>query len=609
MRGVDVVCLVYGSRVVGYRLSNNKDTYDIAKDLFEDVCREESLSIGVVESITLDNDNTIEIKNRLLFKLILNDLGVLRLGLVSKTGSGLDSLISRVDNYKERYCMDSINDFLADLNCNVLALFGVRRTGKTILMYQTIRNLVRSGVAANEIYYLSIEKDKMSSDDLYCYVTAILNSNVKYLFVDEITYCTDNIDFTSIFTEKYVDKKVVIAGTDSAVFLKPFETFLYDRVSLVHTSYVSFKEYNYLYDRGIDSYVKSGGILRNSKDYALGHDTEQFKMNGYDYFSTSVIDNMFSSFEKYDLGSDFPELQNLYYTDKNNLRYIIIKWLKSYGLELTLRVLRKSYRSGDIGNLKSGRQKCYNFSEENLVEFFNKYESLYRDYIHYEDKNDFTQNQIDELKTFLKKINCLVSIPCVGSEYVVPILFRYALYCDSVLVLQNNKDELLEILGAEVDIDDFSNVMLDTLEGELYEGIIYTDLKHLGVSYKKYRRSDSEEIDLIIGNDLYEIKHSDKIIAGQCRWLLNEGFTNTLAPQSLSVVYRGTTQDVMFSQKDAVKSIMDSRKTYNKKLEQEYENASSVKKVIHYINIEEFLKSSRHSLKSSGHSLVHSSVF
>ena len=35
---------------------------------------------------------------------------------------------------------------------------------------------------------------------------------------------------------------------------------------------------------------------------------------------------------------------------------------------------------------------------------------------------------------------------------------------------------------------------------------------------------------------------------------------------------------------------------------EEYENASSVKKVIHYINIEEFLK-------NSGHSLVHSSVF
>ena len=35
---------------------------------------------------------------------------------------------------------------------------------------------------------------------------------------------------------------------------------------------------------------------------------------------------------------------------------------------------------------------------------------------------------------------------------------------------------------------------------------------------------------------------------------------------------------------------------------EEYENASSVKKVIHYVNIEEFLK-------NSGHSLVHSSVF
>jgi hypothetical protein len=83
-------------------------------------------------------------------------------------------------------------------------------------------------------------------------------------------------------------------------------------------------------------------------------------------------------------------------------------------------------------------------------------------------------------------------------------MFRYALCCEAVLVLQKNQDKISKILGVEVDIGALSKIILNALEGEVYKSIIYTDLKQAGVSYWKYRHSDNEEIDLIIGNDLYE---------------------------------------------------------------------------------------------------------
>lgn len=599
---LSVVGLLNGDDLIGYRLhTNSNDNYDVHKSTFEDICDGLNLSLDVLECKKMyevssgifnsDNDDSIELKDEYLIKLLLNDIGKINLGMVSKTGNSLSTFIDKVSSYKERYCMSDIVSFLESDKCNILTLYGVRRTGKTILLYQIIKKLKEAGVSLNDIYFLSLSKDSISSDDLYCYVSAILNSNVKYLLIDEVTYCKDSIDFTSIFAEKFVDNKIIMAGTDSAVFIEPMSSFLYDRVDLVHTSYISFKEFNYLYDLALKDYINNGGILKSSTSYESTHyfDIERYVNLGLDYFSTSIIDNMFSCFEKYDMSKKFPELQELYFKDKNLLRVMIIKWIQMYGSELSLSILRRSFKSDDVGNLKDVCRRRLNFSPDKLNKFINKFESLFEQYIDYKDSVIFTSSQIKELKSFLRSIDCLIKVNFTNNEFIVPLMIRYGLYCEAILVLNENYDNLSTDLGSSFDFNLFQEIILNCLEGVIYEGVLFTDLYKSGKRFRKYRDDNGREIDLVIDSNLYEIKHSNKIIAGQCRWLLNDDFVSSLQPKSFNVIYSGSTKDVYFSQRDAVKSIIDSRKVHNKKLEDEYKSSSTVKKLIHYINIDEFL--------------------
>jgi predicted AAA+ superfamily ATPase len=582
MKTIEVYELVYNSTPIGFRLSINFfGTYDFLHAVFKHICASYGIKIVVISRLSVsysngkyytENDTAIEVLDSWLIKLLLNDLGKINLNLVSATGKSLTKFISKVSSFQERYCMQDIIKFLQSGNCNILTLYGVRRTGKTVLLYQTIKKLQQSGVDLNDIYFLSVMKNGIDSDSLYEIVEAILSSGIKYLFIDEITYCKGNIDFTSVFAEKYVDKKVILTGTDSAVFINPLDTFLYDRVELIHTSYISYKEFNHLYNLGIKEYISSGGVLRNnSRDYK----------SGVVYFKISVIDNMFNSFDKYDL-FDYPELLELYYTDKNILRSMLIKWLQNYGSKLSLRLLNRVFKSDDIGNLKDVLQRHSDYSASDIVKFTKDFEKAFISNIKYKDITDFTESQIVELKDFLERIDCLVKINSINSEFLIPLLLRYSLYLKAV-------DTLNSISSDVFDINLLKSIMQNTIEGILYESIVYTDLHKAGVGFRKYRDKNNREIDLIIGSDYYEIKHSDKISAGQCRWLLNNEVVKNYS--SLNVIYSGNNKIVEFSQRDAVEDIIKSKVKHNKSLDLEYENADTVKKQINYINIHDFLLS------------------
>lgn len=148
---LSVVGLLNGDDLIGYRLhTNSNDNYDVHKSTFEDICDGLNLSLDVLGYKKMyevssgifnsDNDGSIELKDEYLIKLLLNDIGKINLGMVSKTGNSLSTFIDKVSSYKERYCMSDIVSFLESDKCNILTLYGVRRTGKTILLYQIIKN-------------------------------------------------------------------------------------------------------------------------------------------------------------------------------------------------------------------------------------------------------------------------------------------------------------------------------------------------------------------------------------------------------------------------------------------------------------------------------------
>ena len=145
---------------------------------------------------------------------------------------------------KERFIMKYVDEYISsEEDRNVLCLYGLRRTGKTVMLMQAIQKLDDYD---NVLFircdgYDTIVKLRNTID------TALQdNPKCRKVFIDEVTKVAGFIDYGSFLADDYSTRgiRVVLSGTDSLSFLIASNSELYDRVDFLHTTYIPFKEYN-----------------------------------------------------------------------------------------------------------------------------------------------------------------------------------------------------------------------------------------------------------------------------------------------------------------------------------------------------------------------------
>ena len=136
-----------------------------------------------------------------------------------------------------------------DLEENVNYCFvGIRRTGKSYMMYQQIHNLMNDGISSSQIVYVNFEDERLLEigvDDL----NTILELGIEfsgskgkpYLFLDEI----QNVDGWEKFVRRVADMKyrINITGSNSKMLSKEIASTLGGRFMIVNVFPYSFKEY------------------------------------------------------------------------------------------------------------------------------------------------------------------------------------------------------------------------------------------------------------------------------------------------------------------------------------------------------------------------------
>ncbi|MDR1135969.1 MAG: AAA family ATPase [Clostridiales Family XIII bacterium] len=207
---------------------------------------------------------------------------------------------------RPRRQFDDLMEYLreqAPARQSVCALYGLRRTGKTTLILQAIRELVNRGVAADTIGYFTGQKGD-TFDDLIIELEA--RKKLKYIFVDEVCFYANFLKSGSYLYDTLVrlyDKKVVIAGTNLlALYLAGKET-LYDRCTTLRVPYLSFYEHCY-FVLGAESperedfmgYLQSGGLFQPPEDIP-------------DYVQTSIVSSVTELFETQPESEIFPWLK------------------------------------------------------------------------------------------------------------------------------------------------------------------------------------------------------------------------------------------------------------------------------------------------------------
>ncbi len=198
-----------------------------------------------------------------------------------------DTIKQIMIDQKDIYLNNSLISRHYSLEENVNYCFvGIRRTGKSYMMFQQIKTLLDKGVPLSQIVYVNFEDERlleMTSDDLNTILEIGLElsgtENKPYLFLDEI----QNIDGWEKFVRRIADMKykVSITGSNSKMLSSEIASTLGGRFVIMNVYPYSFSEY----------------LIANGKE-----------KNYLDTISTSDKADVLAQYNEYVTFGAFPEL-------------------------------------------------------------------------------------------------------------------------------------------------------------------------------------------------------------------------------------------------------------------------------------------------------------
>lgn len=198
--------------------------------------------------------------------------------------------------FKERFLLKDLHSYMTSKNdAKVMCLYGLKNTGKATMALQEMRNL---GDYDNMLHIVCGAGDKMYDISRVLCEAVKSNADLKYIFIDEITKAERFIDTCSFLADAYSVRgiKVVLYGTNSLGFHLATGNELFDRVHLLHTTYIPFKEYNYLLGRNIYEYIEYGGVLN---DAFCSSDTVS------EYINSAIVNNICSTINNWGIRGNY----------------------------------------------------------------------------------------------------------------------------------------------------------------------------------------------------------------------------------------------------------------------------------------------------------------
>jgi len=262
----------------------------------------------------------------------------------------------------------------------VISLIGVRRCGKTFLLYDTINRLIAQGISKENILYINFEDERLNlkTNDLDYILQAWreLHSGKEiieqWFFLDEI----QNIDGWEKFIRRIYDtvtQNIFITGSNSALLAKEIATSLRGRTLQYEVFPYSFNEYlNHLkisYDyyspqnkaliiNKFNEYLFNGGfpeatgynepehsdMLRSYFYVMLYKDLiERYNIsssNVLKYFIEKLVDNLTKSFS---INKIYNELRSQGFKMDKNLLYELLIYIENIYLTFKISKLDFSY--------------------------------------------------------------------------------------------------------------------------------------------------------------------------------------------------------------------------------------------------------------------------
>jgi len=522
------------------------------------------ISRRTLQSLESDKADTSSAKYLHYCSLLSSGVGGYKTMVV--TGEDLQAFYQTVSSYKHRYCYASLSRFFHEKTYGkVCILYGLRRTGKTTLLFQLLGELDLEKTA-----YLKAQS-KNTMGDLIQDINALREKGIENYLIDEVTLLEDFINSASALSDIYamLGLKIVLSGTDSLGFAFAEADELYDRSILLHTSYVSFKEFSeVLKQDDIDSYIEYGGTLK-AENMGLDDPDSRYEEVAFrddestrKYIDTAIARNIQRSLRNNHFGAKFGHLRTLYEDDE--LTNVINRVIEDMNHEFLLSVLTRRFKSHDLGSARQlllhkedpiTQTALYNIDEKGVLDRLKEILGIKDEE---ERKNPLSSEVVGQIKHYLRTLDLIdeVEIRFEDGSVQKRVVFlqpgmRYAL--SKALVHSLLSDPYFFSLP-EASKEAIKETILSDVKGRMLEDIVLYETSHFlkegGFAFK-FQRFSAGEIDMVVVYsaqgfcDLYEIKHSCEIVEqSQTRHLQDERTLALLASRygeirSKNVLYRG----------------------------------------------------------------------
>ncbi len=486
------------------------------------------------------------------------------------TGVGLQAFSQQVAKYKKRDCYKKLKKFIeSDYDGKICILYGLRRTGKTTLLFQMMGELPTEQTAYIKIQTLD-NMSKLTKD-----LDRLFKNGYKYVFIDEITLMEDFIGTAAVLSDVFgmMGMKIIVSGTDSLGFAMANRDELYDRSVMIHTSFIPFREYARLLDiRSVDRYIEYGGTLKMENmsfdDPDATFDEVSFRddESTRKYIDTAISRNIQHTLKNDHYGEYFNQLRELY--DKGELTNVINRIVESMNHRFLLRVVQEDFKSHDLGSAKElllhdfpakRATVLYDIDEKKVVE---RLKSIIEVKERSETTVEVTQEHVEKVKKYLLMLDLIVNCSeryesgkCAEYTVFAQPGMRYSIA--KALVYSLMQDEYFRSVS-ELDKEYIAAKILNDVKGRMLEDIVLLETYKSASRYEdvfKFKFDNGGEFDMVIYDKkkhdcrLYEIKHSAEIDERQTRYLKDvercrivESKFGTIAGKY--VLYRGRNKTV-----------------------------------------------------------------
>ena len=463
------------------------------------------------------------------------------------TGGELDNMIQAVRGFKRRDCYRQLEQYLyGDSYGKVCLLYGLRRTGKTTLLFQAISNLSPEE-RLHAVYIKARKTDTMT--DMNKDLKELSAQGYRFVFIDEVTLMSDFIDSAALFSDIYAMEgmKIVLSGMDSLGFWFTLTQELYDRAYTIHTTYIPFREYSRVLGiDSIDEYIRYGGTLQAGElvfddadaleaDAAFRDDESTRR-----YIDTAICNNIQHSLKCCDRGNYFRHLRSLY--DAGELTGAINRIIESMNHQFLLRTLTAPFKSHDLGSAAELLRKQPD--EEKRTEILDQIDreavtKKLMELLEIRNQEDarigIQSAHVAEIKEYLKALDLVVDCPSETTTAEDPeeyVLFTQPgmRYCQAqALVHVLLKDKTFASFS-ERDKNLACEKILEDVRGRMMEDIVLLDTaRSLPRNKRAFKlKLSRSEFDMVVFDsetntcEAYEVKHSDEIVERQNSILADE---------------------------------------------------------------------------------------